>query len=408
MGWFGILADTSRDEDKFNVAACHLNWWTLPTFLPGRRLFFLDIGLHVNAPAAKDLNSITVALPIDVESVRWKDDEPTWTQDLYDALRLRDVCSQVFGERVSVGDTSTGYRIDRTSGSHLDVVRTLVAQAVPLDSSRTSRSDLSIWTIPLESPIPARDSRYVRFRVSVFTTGTVWRWKKVWFGKSGAQIDLRVSDVREAMRDERERQYWSRVVPIEQLNVFFIIPSAFQARVASPALHYVRILEAGQWGRYLQGIRYRARAHSLRVHYWRHPAEAPLVSLPPSGTSTVAPPTVSTTHGQSSPITIDEPFRAFLDLSRDIAIPTWVSVLRTILSVIAATLIIRLGIYLHSIRFPTNIHIRTIVFWITGSTLIAVLTALGAYVRMAKSRLRTIRLVLRRVERSLLKPFTRT
>lgn len=408
VGWFGVLADTSQNEDRFSITACHLNWWTLPTILPGRRLFFLDIGLHVNAPAQKELQAVTVVLPVDVESVRWRGSGPTWTQDLSDILRLKDICSQVFGERVSVHDTPTGYRIEFTSGSHLDVVRTLAGQAIGLDESGSSRRDLSIWRIPLESAIPAGESRYVRFRVSVFTAGTVWRWKRVWLGKSGAQIDLRVSDVREAMQDERERQYWSRVMPIEQLNVFFILPSAFQARVVSPALHYVRLLEAGQWGAYLAGIRYRAPVHSLRVHYWRHPAATPVpASLQPSSASSVGAPSASSASTQQALVTIDEPFRMFLDLSRDVATPIWVSVLRTVISVIAGILIIRLGGYLTSIRLPSHIHIRTLVLWIVGGSLITILGALGTYLRVLKGRFRTARLMLRRLERSLLKPFMR-
>jgi hypothetical protein len=409
VGWFGVLADTARPEDFFRVSSCHLNWWALPTLAPGRRLFLLDIGLHVSAPPAKELPAITLVLPVDLESVRWDGAETMWVQDLYDALHQRDICSQVFGERVEIHDTDNGYRVDFPGGSRLDIVRILAAQAGRLNGSTTSRPDLSIWTIPLESPIPAGASRYVRFRVSVFTAGTVWRWKTVWFGKSGAQIDFRLADVREAMREERERQYWARVVPIEQLNVFFMVPPAFQARVASPALHYVRLLEAGQWGAYLRGARYRAPVRGLRVHYWRHPTGAPPASsLVQSTTPDIATTGVGTATKQQSPITIDDPFRIFLDLSRDIAIPASVSMLRTVLAVIIAIVIFHVCTHLVPIHLSWPRHFSTILTWILGSSVIAVFGALAKYWRIIISRFRTARLVLRRVERGFLKPFIRS
>jgi hypothetical protein len=409
VGWFGVLAETARPEDMFSVAACHLNWWALPTLLPGRRLFFLDIGLHVNAPSGKELQKLTLVLPIGIENVRWGTSGPTWTQDLFDVLHSRDICSQVFGEPVSLRDTQTGYQILFTSGSHLEVLRTLVGQPLQINGSDPVRGDLSIWEVPLESPIPAGESRYLRFRVSVFTTGTVWRWKRVWLGKAGAQIDFRIADVREALRDERERQYWSKVVPIEQLNIFFIVPPKFQARVASPALQYVRLLETGQWGSYLRGVRYRTPTHGLRVHYWRHPATTQaLSSLQPSSTSNVGVSTASTAARHQNPITIDEPFRAFLDLSRDVATPAWVSCLWTAISVIFAILILHAVRHLESVHFSIHVHYRTIVLWLIGGSVIAVSTAVTTYWRITKGRLRSTRLVLRRIERSLLKPFTRS
>jgi hypothetical protein len=386
VGWFGVIADTAKAEDIFTVNECHINWWALPTLIPGRRLFILDVGLNVTAPTSKELLALTVVMPVDVERVRWEGHESTWAQDLSDALHHRDVCSQVFGERVTIRDTSNSYDIEFPSGKHLEIVRALVADATPVDIQQNPRSDLSIWRIPLESPIPVGASRYTRFRVSIFRTGAVWRWNRVWLGRAGAQVDLRIADVREALREDRERQYWTRVIPIEQLNIFFIVPSTLQAQVFSPELHYVRRLEAGQWGDYLRGTRYRASLTGLRVYYWRYPAGA--------------------TAGQIDPVTIDNPFRVFLDLTREVAIPGWVAVLRTILAVVIALGIVHIGVHVKSVDLHWVGRVPALLKWIFGTSLLAIAAAVTAYVRLAKSRFRGVRLSMRRVERALLKPFT--
>lgn len=406
MGWFGVLAESTRPEDAFTVAGCHLNWWVLPTLIPGRRLFLLDVGLHVRAPAARDLSRLILALPFDAEQIRWEGKQVTWAQDLFDVMRQSEVCHQVFGGPVQLHDTHDGYRVEFSGGSNLEFVRVLVGNIGPLDDEGRRRPDLSLWELPLESPIPQGSSRYLRFRISVFRAGKVWRWKRVWFGKSGAQIDLRISDVREALREERERLYWPRVMPIEQVNVFFIVPDEFQATVASPPLHYVRLLEAGQWGSYLRGARYRPPVRGLRVHYWRHPAEA---SYPPSssvpGSSNLKTPAGSSLSRALLPITIDDPFRVFLDLSRDIATPSWVAILRTILAVLVGIGIFRLAPALRSLGESYTVHAPTILKWALGSSATAIVAALAMYKRIFTSRFRQTRLLLRRIERALLRPF---
>ena len=405
MGWLGVLVDTAkREDDPFRVPACHLNWWTLPTLIPGRRLFVLDIGLHVVASEHKEVSQFILALPVQIERVRWAGKEPTWVQDLYEVVQQSDVCAQVFGERVEIHSTQVGYRIHFPGGSDLEVGRILAGDVAPLDGSWKSRSDLSIWRIPLESAIPPNESRYVRFRVSVFTAGTVWHWKRSWSGKAGAQVDLRVADVREALREERERQYWQRVVPIESLNVFFMVPPAFQARITSPALHYVRLLEAGQWGSYLRGVRCRLPIRGLRVHYWRHPAHA--TANANEGSSLVQS-SEATGDGSRVSVTIDEPYRVFLDLSRDISPPAWVSVMRMILAVIIGLILVRLVATVSSVRVSGHLHVRTTLVWILGGSVLAIVTSLTAAVRIVAGRFRTARIWLRKVERALLKPFAR-
>jgi hypothetical protein len=408
VGWFGVLAESDSQEDAFTVSECHLNWWVLPTILPGRRLFFFDVGLQISAPNTKELRAVTVVLPVDVERVRWDGAEPTWAQDLFDALHTRDTSSQVFGERVEVHDTATGYRVVFPDGNHLDVVRTLVGQVAPPNGSGTSRSDLSIWTIPFESAIPRGEKRYVRFRVSVFTSGTVWQWKLVWLGKAGAQVDLRISDVREAFRKEGERQYWGRVMPIEQINVFFMVPPKLQARVVSPALRYVRLLEAGQWAIYLRGARYRGRARGLRVYYWRHsPGQAGGSGILPAHS---APPLMtpgSDTLSQAAAVTIDDPFRVFLDLNRDVSTPRWVAAAQTVLAVLVAIGLVDLLRRLSSLHPGWPHHdLGMLVEWTLGASVLAACGALARYVSIIKSRFRAARLVLRRLEWNILKLFT--
>jgi hypothetical protein len=61
----GFFAVTSRNElDNFDVEACHLSFWVLPTFLVWSKYCF-DVGLRIKAKA--DLRRFGVVLPFRAE-----------------------------------------------------------------------------------------------------------------------------------------------------------------------------------------------------------------------------------------------------------------------------------------------------------------------------------------------------
>lgn len=414
MGWFGVLAESSKPEDRFLVRECHLNWWALPAALPGRRLFYLDIGLQLTASPTKPLTAFTLALPFDAEKIKWSGKDLTWAQDLHEIIRKDDISSQVFGGPVTVvGNSTAGYTLEFRDGERWDLASVKVSGITLAAGAESNRRDLSLWSVPLTDEIAAGETRYVRLRWSVFRTGNIWRWRRQWLSNSGVEVDFRVADVREALREEHEREYWARVVPIEQVNLFLIAPPRLRARVASPALHYVRILEEGQWRDYLQGTRYFRPVRGMLVYYWRYPlrrgqATAPLLAQPsePGGGSTS-----EREHDTARPqgplaITIDEPFRVFLGLNREGPAAGPGLLLRNVVSLVIALAIYanlpHVSAHLHGI----DVHPAATLKWIFGGSVAAVLGAVSLYAALIRGKLRSLRLLLRRLERAALRPFS--
>jgi hypothetical protein len=102
-------------------------------------------------------------------------------------------------------------------------------------------------------------------------------------------IDLRVSDVREAVALGTWGALKDRIVSIEKLNLLVIAPDFLQMRAASPPLRYIRLLESNAWEHYLGQSPNVSRRRRLIIYHWKN----------------------------ERPVTVNAPFLAFLDLSRD-------------------------------------------------------------------------------------------
>jgi hypothetical protein len=110
---------------------------------------------------------------------------------------------------------------------------------------------------------------YVRFRIHMGQLGSVWLWKRQGrlLPRSGAIVDLRVSDLRDPVSsggvvDE------ARVLDVERVNTFVVAPHWLQQKVA-PNLAQARLLEGANWQGYLdRRLNPNGRIKSV-VYYWR-------------------------------------------------------------------------------------------------------------------------------------------
>jgi hypothetical protein len=91
-----------------------------------------------------------------------------------------------------------------------------------------------------------------------------------------------------------------KIVPITLLNAFVITPITLQARSVSPALKYTRLLEGNAWERYLRRKTGVLRSRQLLIFYWR-----------------------------AENVSIERPFRGFLDLSTEFGVSSVANHVRT-------------------------------------------------------------------------------
>jgi hypothetical protein len=403
MGWFAVLQpDAVESSGTVSIPRCHINFWALPGLWPGRRLFYFDLGLEVTAKSTA-VSTIGLVLPFEAEKHTWHRGRRQFVLDLHDQVVRSEIAELIFGGPVGLSSEGQQHRITMADQDDFLPAR-LKASSVELrQHDLTPRADLSVWKVPLLQEVPPGETRYIRTRWSVYRPGTLWEWKYSGLARSGAQVDLRIADARESENVDAERGLWHHVAPIETLNVFFIAPPKFRPRVASPALHYIRTLEAGAWRDYLTGAAWRGRTTGLLVNYWRYPSSsgqtAPLVAEVDDS--------AETRRADSSQIDIDNPFRAFLDLSRDTAAPPWLLSLRTIVSVLLAFAMLEawresrdqvrwVEQWLQEIR-PWQI-----ITFVLGAALIPMLTSAAKVWSWISDRGRKTRLVVRRVEHWLL------
>jgi hypothetical protein len=110
--------------------------------------------------------------------------------------------------------------------------------------------------------------------------------------------DLRVADIRESNLLGLGRAEAQHIVPIGRLFLFLGAPSYFVPKHVSPPLYYSRLLEPKVWRTYLNAkVRFPVR---ISIHQWR------------SGT---------TSEGIARPVNIDNPYRAYMDVTREFGPP---------------------------------------------------------------------------------------
>ena len=270
MAFFAIIRD---HDDSFEVLQCHVNIWCLGGIF-GHSNFVWDVGLRLKGVVDKKVTKLYIAFPFGADG--------SGVEDLHDRLTDQQTAELVFGSPVRIDGDKIDYDEHPVVLGRVDTSRRIDDKC---------GSDYSFWEIAIAPPLTKDQELYVRIRIRIARCGSTWVWKRSLGRKNGALVDLRVSDVREAVAVESWRAFKDRIVPIVKLNLLVIAPDFLQMRAVSPALRYMRLLESRAWEKYLgQSPNPRDRSR-LIIYHWR--------------------------SEKGEPVDVKRPFLAFLDLSRD-------------------------------------------------------------------------------------------
>jgi hypothetical protein len=273
MGFLGIMRDPRGVA--FQLPELNVNLWVLPGLF-GRRVVYLDVGIHLRAPSESALSSFVLLLPGGTgEEV----------VDLATSLTDPKVAKLIFGEQVEI-DVNEG-RLCFVEGEDVEIL--------PISKTETSKvaaksdSNFSHWHIQLARTV--RETAYVRLRFRVRTRGRMLLIRGFGMFASRILIDFRVSDLRESVTVPDQAIYQQALLPIEKLTCHAILPTRFRAPPvgASTLVLPPRLLEGTVWESYLGRATYLLRQGKLTVFPWHH----------------------------DDRITLNRPFRAFIDVARD-------------------------------------------------------------------------------------------
>lgn len=272
MGYFAVLQPSDADDDAtFNVSRCHINVWVLRSFIPGRRLVYFDLGLEVTATGTKPVKAVEVLLPFKVEE-GYKGDQFKRCMDLYDVLSHDETAELIFGEPVTVSGPPQDRTLTLKSGDelhprHIDPAKVAAAPDEPPRSS--------CYLVPLASVLTVGSTAYIRFRFRVFANRPLLTPQSP-FG--GVILDFRIADVRESRTRSREVDLRNRIVPIDKVNFFAMLPAQYRLLTASSTPRNMRILETRAWGTYLKRVAYMHPSNAQLVYYWRNEYGTPVSS----------------------------------------------------------------------------------------------------------------------------------
>lgn len=249
MGYFAVLAPPGP---PFGVEKCHLNFWVLNAI--GGYRYYLDVGLNI-AAGGSAVTRIQLALPFETA-----DDA---LSDLTELLTDQKISNLIFGVPTNYTNNTITFQKDQVAES-LRLVRVLAPDAA--DGSRRTQGNkyYSLWDINLSSIIPANEKRYFRIRFKLKSASRTWSWRR-----DGALLDMRFSDIREAVRVRELNARAANIVQIDSLNLFLIAPTTFELRRAEPNTHYMRLLESNVWEPYLRRKSDALGTGKLVIHQWR-------------------------------------------------------------------------------------------------------------------------------------------
>lgn len=295
MGFLGIMQDPHGGA--FQVPELNANLWALPGLL-GRRVVYLDIGIHLQASAATALTSFILLLP-----------GGTYPEvvDLADTLIDPKAAKLLFGEEVDVDPNEGKLRFAEGEDVEILPISTTDTTMVAAKSDR----NFSHWHIQLARPV--NNTGYVRLRFRIRTRGRMLLIRGFGMFASRIVIDFRVSDLRESITVPNQAIYQRTLLPLDKLTCHVILPTRFRAPAAGTSTLVLapRILEGSAWEPYLGRATYLLRQGKLTVFPWHH----------------------------NNKITLNRPFRAFLDASRDIPILLPYQFLVAVLAVTCAELL---------------------------------------------------------------------
>ncbi len=282
MGFFALSG--LGHQTPFEVEACHISFWVLPKAwyrLFGHNFCF-DVGLRFKSE--EPLRRLRIVIPFDSKQKQ--------ISDLSAVVLDPDFSPLIFGKPVTVTNGYVTYDgpLDGQDRINDRVIGISPENSTPEQIS-TETPGFSIWTVELAEPTTSNEWTYVRFRIAANDPWRIWASKGWGLAKRGAVVDLRICDIRESLLLGHGQSESAHLVPIKQLFLFLVAPSYFVPNHFSPTLHYTRLLEPKVWARYLAGFSSHTDGAKFSIHQWRY------------------------TTGPS--ISVDHPYRAYMDLSRE-------------------------------------------------------------------------------------------
>ena len=282
MGFFAV--SNLGSETPFEIEACHISFWVLAKSwyqLFGYKFCF-DVGLRIRSQ--EPLRRIRIVLPFDSDDAK--------VSDLSGVVLDPDFSPLIFGKPVVVENGYIKYDGPVGSGDRIgDRVMAVSSQNSTAETSSASKPGFSVWTIELVEPTQINELTYVRFRIPAKNPWRVWASKGWGLAKRGIVVDFRISDIRESLLLGHGKSEAAHLMPIKQLFLFLVVPSYFVPNHFSPNLHYSRLLEPEVWKNYLASSSSYTDITKFSIHQWR--------------------------HTKDTAITLDNPYRAYMDLSRE-------------------------------------------------------------------------------------------
>ncbi|MFF0013489.1 hypothetical protein [Streptomyces sp. NPDC005374] len=374
MGYFAVLFRNSGE--KFRIQRCHINLWALPGLLPGRRLLYFDVGLDIEAVGNRPVKSVQLLLPFRVEEARWRTGA-AYALDLWEIAGQSDTAELIFGGPVEQHLSAGERRVESSRlAEPLQFVRIRENEVAPVEDFK-QRDDCSLFRVPLDKSIPPGQRRYIRLRWQVFGTQPIWEWKR---GGGGARVDLRISDIRESRFASQERPLRSRIAEIERVNFFLVLPPVLQVIAHSPAFNYLRRLEHQAWIPYLWGTAHFAWKRVLVVYSWRHSSDDGV-----------------------KPISIENPFRVFLEFGRAVPESCFYRIAKAVLLVfVVLSAQDHWSLVNSAFQAVAHIDFLAVLAVVGAGTLLGGLALFERVRSWTQNRFLKPRVWLRRVERSIL------
>jgi hypothetical protein len=346
MGFFAVLSDPANPASDFAVLKCHLNFWSLSGIL-GRRNYLWDVGLHIKV-GLQPFSSFQVAIPSGTTLA---------VCDLHDKLLDQKIDEMIFGKSTRVGANQIEY-----DGTSLQIPM-LDSSASRVDTDRSTRN-FTLWTLYTAKPVNPNTDIYLRVRFTVSSVGRCWQWKRFWLARYGALVDVRFADLREAWNVPKGAELKDRIVPIEQLNFFVVVPATYHLLVTSPPVHYIRILEGRSWEKYLDRKTKFWRSEKLCIYQWRNAIR----------------------------ITKDEPLRVFLQLhsqlgsfsKANLLLAGFVLICLSAMGVITAPLFLQMPATLQEIGMFLRAHLILVTLTTLGAFILALLNTSDELIRRVK------------------------
>jgi hypothetical protein len=287
----GFAIGSVKPCPDVRVTTCHVNVWALQS-LNWNPVFYYDLGLELTGISGDDAPTLRLHLPFQTES----------QADLRHVFNDKDTAGLVFGEPVSLLPNPDRLVMKgRKSELYLvEVDHELIK--VDAESSATQ----TVYEVKLKGNFDKARHYYIRMRFVSKSLRDLWQIKRSWFRSNGATVDLRFFDMRDWFKSNDRKPVTDNLLEVDRLQVFVIAPAEYQLRASSPSLKYMRTLERMSWNDYLGRAPAWTRSKFL-IYYWdiKHKKKIDQDALPGMSSESIV------------PISVDEPARLFLDISRD-------------------------------------------------------------------------------------------